>query len=203
VGKLIVTEFVTLDGVAQAPGGPDEDRDGGFAHGGWQAPGSDPEAAAVVFAQASTMDALLLGRRTYEIFAGYWPTAPAEIPFTGLLNGVPKHVASRTLADPLAWQGAVLLDGPVPESVVSLKERHDELHVIGSLDLVQSLLRSGLVDRLDLWLYPLLLGGGKRVFADGTVPTALRLTESVTYASGTLHLAYDTAGGPTDGTLAG
>ena len=202
MGKLVVTEFVTLDGVAQAPGGPDEDRAGGFTHGGWQAPLLDQEAGAVLFEQASKMDALLLGRRTYEIFAGYWPTAPAEIPFTALLNRVPKYVASRTLADPPAWNASELLTQSIPDSVTSLKERHDEIHVIGSLDLLQSLLRFGLVDRLNLWLHPLLLGSGKRVFADGTVPTALRLTESVTYASGTLHLAYETAGAPTYGNLA-
>lgn len=148
------------------------------------------------------MDALLLGRRTYEICAGYWPGAPEEILFTGLLNRVPKFVASRTLADPLAWQGARVLAEPVAESITALKERHDALHVIGSLDLVQSLLRVGLVDRLDLWLHPLLLGGGKRVFADGTVPTALRLTESAAYPSGTLHLTYATVGAPPYGNLA-
>jgi dihydrofolate reductase len=202
MGKLIVTEFVTLDGVAQAPGAPDEDRDGGFAHGGWQAPLLDQEAGGVVFEQARNMDALLLGRRTYEIFAGYWPTAPAEIPFTGLLNRVPKYVASRTLAGPLAWHGSTLIAEPIAASVTSLKQRHDELHVIGSLNLVQSLLRFGLADRLNLWLYPLLLGSGKKVFADGTPPTALRLTESVTYTNGTLHLAYETVGAPAYGNLA-
>jgi len=199
MGKLIVTEFVTLDGVAQAPGGPDEDRDGDFTHGGWQASLRDADAGSVLVVQAGNMDALLLGRRTYEIFAGYWPTAPEEIPFTGLFNRIPKYVASRTLAEPLAWQGSTLLGESVAESVTSLKERHDELHVIGSLDLVQSLLRFSLVDRLNLWLYPLLLGRGKRVFADGTVPTALRLTESVSYANGLIHLAYETAGAPTSG----
>jgi dihydrofolate reductase len=121
---------------------------------------------------------LLLGRRTYEIFADYWPKAPEEIPFTGLLNGVATYVASRTLA-----------------------ERHDEVHAIGSLDLVQSLLRFGLVDRLNLWLYPLLLGSGKHVFAGGTAPTVRRLVESVTYPNGTLQLAYETAGVPTYGAV--
>ena len=119
-----------------------------------------------------------------------------------LLNGVPKYVASRTLAGPLAWQGSTLVAGDLAEGITALKDCHDEVHVIGSLDLVQSLLRFGLVDRLNLWLYPLLLGSGKQVFADGTVPTALRLTESVTYPSGTVHLAYETAGAPTYGTLA-
>jgi dihydrofolate reductase len=202
MGKLIVTEFLTLDGVAQAPGEPDEDREDGFTHGGWQAPLLDHDSGTAMFEQARTMDALLLGRKTYEIFAGYWPTAPEEIPFTGLLNGVPKYVASRTLTDPLAWQGSTLLDGDLAESIAALKERHDEIQVIGSLDLVQSLLRLGLVDRLHLWLYPLLLGSGKQVFGDGTVPAALRLVESVTYPNGGLHLAYETAGEPTYGNLA-
>jgi dihydrofolate reductase len=202
MGKLIVTEFVTLDGVAQAPGGPDEDLDGGFAHGGWQAPLADPESGDVMFERAKSMDALLLGRRTYEIFSNYWPTAPEEIPFTALLNRVPKYVASRTLASPLAWQGATLLTGDFAESINAVKARHDEVHVIGSLDLLQSLLRFELVDQLNLWLYPLLLGSGKQVFAGGTMPKTLRLTESVTYPSGTLQLVYETVGTPTYGEMA-
>jgi dihydrofolate reductase len=201
MGKLIVTEFMTLDGVAQAPGGPDEDRDGGFVHGGWQAPLGDEDAGGVVFEQARSMGALLLGRRTYEIFADYWPKASEESPFTGLLNGIPKFVASRTLAGQLAWQGSTLIAGDLVESITALKARHDEVHVIGSLDLVQSLLHFDLIDRLNLWVYPVLLGSGKRLFADGTVPTTLRLTESVTYPSGTLHLTYDTIGTPTYGTI--
>jgi dihydrofolate reductase len=201
MGKLVVAEFVTLDGVAQAPGGPDEDREGGFTHGGWQAPLVDAEAAAAVFERAKTMDALLLGRRTYEIFANYWPSAPEEIPFTGLLNTVPKYVASRTMAEPLAWPRSTLLGGDLPESVAELTARHDQVHVIGSLGLVQSLLRLGLVDRLHLWLYPLLLGEGKKVFAGGYGPRALRLTESVTRANGVLELIYETAGVPTYGNL--
>ena len=202
MGKLIVTEFVTLDGVAQAPGGPDEDRDSGFVHGGWQAPLVDQESGSAMFEHARSMDALLLGRKTYEIFADYWPTAPDEIPFAGLLNRVPKYVASRTLTGPLTWQGSTLVTGDFVERITAVKERHHEVHVMGSLDLVQSLLRFGLVDRLNLWLYPLLLGNGKQVFADGTVPTALRLTESVTYPNGTLQLGYEIAGAPTYGNLA-
>ena len=202
MGKLIVTEFVTLDGVAQAPGGPDEDRDDGFVHGGWQAPVADEESGEVIVEQARSMDALLLGRRTYEIFADYWPNARAEVPFTSLLNGVPKYVASRTLAGPLAWHGSTLVTDDLAESITALKERHDEVHVIGSLDLLQTLLRFGLVDRMNLWMYPLLLGSGKQVFADGTMPAALRLIESVTYPSGALHLTYETAGLPTYGNMA-
>ena len=201
MGKLTITEFVSLDGVAQAPGGPDEDRESGFVHGGWQAPLIDKESGDVLFEQAQRMDALLLGRKTYEIFANYWPNAPADIPFTKLLNRVPKYVASRTLAEPLAWSGSSLVTGDLGPGIASVKERYEEVHVIGSLDLVQSLLRLRLVDRLDLWVYPVLLGSGKRVFADGTVPAALQLTSSETYPRGTVHLTYETAGVPTYGTM--
>ncbi len=202
MGQLVVTEFVTLDGVAQAPGEPDEDREDGFTHGGWQAPLLDEQSGADMFESARTMNALLLGRKTYEIFADYWPKAPEEIPFTRLLNDVPKYVASHSLADPLAWQGSTLLTGDLADGITALKERYDEIHVIGSLDLAQSLLRLGLVDRLNLWLYPLVLGSGKKVFGGGAVPTALRLTKSVTYPNGTLQLTYETAGAPTYGNLA-
>jgi dihydrofolate reductase len=201
MGKLVVTEFVTLDGVAQAPGGPDEDRESGFEHGGWQAPLLDDQSGETVFREAQRMDALLLGRRTYDIFASFWPTAPSDDPFAKLLNAVPKYVASRTLSEPLTWQGANLVPGELATGIAALKERHDEVQVIGSLDLVQSLLRLGLVDRLSLWVHPVLLGTGKRVFADGTVPAALRLTGSETYGSGTVHLTYETAGSPTYGDM--
>ena len=202
MGTLTVTEFVSLDGVAQAPGGPEEDPESGFRYGGWQAPlMTDDGAGEVMFEQASHMDALLLGRRTYDIFAGYWPTAPPEIPFTGLLNEVPKYVASRTLEPPLRWQGSTLLRGDLAEQVRALRDRVDEVHVIGSLDLVQSLLSARLVDQLNLWIYPLLLGRGKRVFAGGTVPTALRLVESTTYPSGTIHASYTASGEPAVGDM--
>lgn len=201
MGKLVVTEFMTLDGVAQAPGGPDEDRESGFVHGGWQAPLSDDRSGEVMFEEAQHMDALVLGRKTYDIFANYWPNASEDIPFTSLLNRVPKYVASRTLAEPLAWNGSSLVAGDLAAGIAAVKERHDEVHVIGSLDLVQSLLRLDLVDRLNLWMYPLLLGSGKRVFAGGTVPAALRLTLSDTDASGVVHLTYQAAGVPTYGTM--
>jgi dihydrofolate reductase len=201
MGKLEVTEFVTLDGVAQAPGGPDEDRESGFVHGGWMAPYDDEQAGDVLFEQAQRMDALLLGRKTYDIFANYWPNAPEDVPFTNLLNRVPKYVASRTLNEPLAWNNSSIVAGDLAAGVAALKDRHDEVHVIGSLDLVQSLLRDRLVDRLNLWLYPVLLGTGKRVFAGGTVPEALRLTSSETYPGGAVHLVYESAGTPTYGTM--
>jgi dihydrofolate reductase len=203
VGTLIVTEFMTLDGVGQAGGGPDEDRDGGFVHGGWMAPLADQDGDSddVVFERASSMDALLLGRKTYDIFADFWPGAPTEIPFTNLLNAVPKYVASHTLTGALTWQGSTIISGDLAEEVVALKERHDEVHVIGSLNLLQSLLRLHLVDRLELWVFPLVLGSGKKVFAEGTVPAALRLAQSVTYPSGAVHLTYEVAGEPTYGTI--
>src|SRR3954470_18561772 len=178
MGKLIVTEFLTVDGVAQAPGGPDEDPANDFPYGGWQAPLVDDESGDALFEDARSMDALLLGRKTYEIFAGYWPTAPAESPFTALRTRAPKYVASRTLTEPLSWAGSTLLSGDLVESLSAVKARHERVHVIGSLDLVQSLLRAGLVDTLHLWMYPLVLGTGKRVFEEGTVPTALQLVES-------------------------
>jgi dihydrofolate reductase len=201
MGKLIVTEFMTLDGVAQAPGGPDEDRESSFEHGGWQWPVSDPESGEVMYQEASSMKALLLGRKTYDIFAQYWPQAPAEMPFTALLNSVPKYVASRTLAEPLSWSGSTLLSGDFGESITALKQRYDEVQVIGSLDMVQSLLRLGLVDTMNLWVYPLVLGTGKKVFDGGTVPTALRLTASQIYPGGAAHLTYETAGAPTYATM--
>ncbi|SDP18482.1 dihydrofolate reductase family protein [Actinacidiphila guanduensis] len=202
MSELVVTEFMTLDGVAQAPGGPEEDPEGGFAYGGWQAPLMDAEAGAAVFEQAKGMDALLLGRRTYDIFAAYWPAAPAEMDFTRLLNRVPKYVATRTLKEPLDWQGAHVLDGGLAEGVADLKKRHDRVHVIGSLDLVRSLLAEQLVDRLNLWLYPVVLGSGKRVFEPGAAPSALRLTTSRTFPNGAVQLEYERTGEPTTGDMA-
>lgn len=201
MGKLIVTEFMTLDGIGQAPGGPEEDPEGGFQYGGWQAPLLDAEASGLMFDQAKTMDALLLGRRTYEIFAGYWPHAPAEMDFTRLLNRIPKLVATRTLEGPLAWEGSTVLEGELAQAVAGLKERYERIHVIGSLDLVKSLLGQGLVDRLHLWVYPVVLGGGKRVFEGGARPSALRLTRSRVFSNGSLQLEYEHAGEPTVGDL--
>jgi dihydrofolate reductase len=201
MSELVVTEFMTLDGVAQAPGGPEEDPEGGFAYGGWQAPMVDEEAGAAVFEQAKGMDALLLGRRTYDIFAAYWPAAPAEMDFTRLLNRVPKYVATRTLKEPLDWQGAHVLDGPLAEGVADLKKRHDRVHVIGSLDLVRSLLAEQLVDRLNIWLYPVVLGSGKRVFEPGAAPSALRLATSRTFPNGAVQLEYERTGEPATGDM--
>ncbi len=201
MGQLIVTEFVTLDGVAQAPGGPEEDTTSGFEFGGWQAPLIEEESGEVMFDKAKGMDALLLGRTTYDIFAGYWPTAPEEIPFTSLLNRVPKYVASRTLSDPLSWQGSTVLQGDVAEAVAELKDRHESVHVIGSLDVLQTLLDARLVDRIELWIYPIVLGTGKRVFETGVAPTQFEVIESVTYPRGSVNLALSYQGTPTTGDM--
>ena len=203
MGKLIVTEFVTLDGVAQARRRARRGPRGGLrprrvaGAGGRRGVGRGHLRAGEQHGRPPSRpeDLRDLRRLLAPRLAGG--------PVRGLLNGVPKYVASRTLSGPLAWQGSTLITGDLAEHVTALKGRLDEIHVIGSLDLVQSLLRLGLVDRVNLWVYPLLLGRGKRVFADGSVPTALHLTESVTYPSGGLHLVYETAGVPTYGTMGG
>jgi dihydrofolate reductase len=200
MGQLNIDMFITLDGVIQAPGGPDEDREDGFEHGGWQAPYFDEESGRVVTEQIERIDALLLGRKTYEIFAAYWPNAPAGDPIASKLNNAPKYVASHTLTT-LEWNNSHLLQGDVATAVSRLKRDHDEIHTIGSGDLAQTLLRHDLADRLNLWVYPLLLGTGKHLFADGTTPTALRLTNSTTFPGGGVLLTYERTGKPTYGTL--
>jgi len=192
-GELVVDLFLTLDQVMQAPGGPDEDPSGGFPFGGWQAAFQDAEGGADIVAQVRSMDALLLGRRTYDIFAGYWPKAPADDPVAIHLNGVPKYVASRTLGEP-TWAGTTVLREPALE-VAALKERHREIHLIGSGDLLQTLLAADVVDVLNLWLYPVTLGTGRRVFEGGAIPASFTLDAAPAgYASGAVHLRYRRAG---------
>lgn len=182
----------------QAPGRPEEDREDGFRHGGWQAPLVDGETVAVITQSLQRMDALLLGRKTYDIFAAYWPTATGVI--AEKLNQVPKFVASRSPRD-LRWTRSTPIRGDLAAEVAAIKGRHREVHVIGSGDLVQTLLRQGLVDRLDLWVYPLVLGSGKRLFEEGVVPTSLRLTGSRTFPKGSIHLEYESVGTPTYGDM--
>jgi dihydrofolate reductase len=201
MGELMVSMFVSLDGVIQGPGAPDEDREGGFEHGGWQAPYFDEESGEVITGHIARLEALLLGRKTYEIFAAYWPQAAAEDPIAARLNSAPKYVASRTL-DTVEWNNSKLIEGDVADAVARLKREHGQIDVIGSGNLVQTLLRHDLVDRLNVWVYPVLLGSGKRLFADGTVPTALRLVESATFPKGAVLLAYQRTGKPTYGSMA-
>ena len=196
MGKLVVHMFMTLDGIIQAPGRLDEDREGGFGYGGWQAPYVDAESGQLIAADYARLDALLLGRKTYEIFAPYWQQAPTSNPFTKLLNEKPKYVASRTLTS-VDWNNSKLLDADVTTSVPLLKERYTEVHVAGSSELIQTLLRYELIDRMNIWQFPVLLGKGKRFFDSGTIPTALQLLESRTFPSGSVLLRYETAGKPT------
>lgn len=199
-GKLIVDQFMTLDGIVQAPGGPDEDTSSNFAHGGWQASLLDDESLKLIVEEIEMDEALLLGRRTYEIFANFWPKAPAEDPIARKLNAMPKYVASHTLRR-VEWANSALLGPDLRQEIARIKSRHKETHVIGSGDLVQSLLRERLVDRLNLWVYPLTLGTGKRLFGDGTVPTALELVRSRAFPKGAVLLTYETRGEPTYGTI--
>jgi dihydrofolate reductase len=200
MGKLVVHMFMTLDGVVQAPGSPDEDREGGFGYGGWQEPYRDMEAGQLIAADYASLDALLLGRKTYEMFASYWPQAPDTNPFTKLMNEKPKYVASRTLTS-ADWKNTKLLDADVTTSVPLLKERYAEVHVVGSSDLVQTLLRHELIDRMNIWQFPVILGEGKRFFGDGTIPTALQLIESRTFSKGKVLLRYELVGKPSFGNM--
>ena len=200
MGIISVDLFITLDGVYQAPGGPDEDREGGFEFGGWQAPYLDDESGEVIGAGIDRMDALLLGRRTYDIFASYWPNQ-GDNPIAVTFNALPKFVVSRSLTDP-SWEGTTALSD-VATDVRALKDRFDEIHVIGSGDLARSLLKEDLVDRLNLWLYPITLGTGKRLFADGTgVPAAFRLAQPPQgFPKGATWLVYERAGDVVTGDL--
>jgi dihydrofolate reductase len=191
--KLIVNEFLTIDGVAQAPGGAEEDQDGGFAHGGWHMPpAQDERAQNWVIKSIREMGALVLGRRTYEIFAAYWPNASEEqAVIADPLNTVPKHVASTTLKEPLAWQNSRLLGGDVPAAVGALKEQDGgEIHVIGSTRLVQTLLAEDLVDELRLTIDPLMVGGGKRIFPEDGALRRFRLAAHEVTEGGSMLCAY-------------
>lgn len=204
MGTIHIDLFTTLDGVAQAPGGPEEDTDGGFAFGGWQAPLFDELDGEAVGAGMAEMDALLLGRRTYDIFAAYWPHQEGgqDGDIATLFNRLPKYVASRGNPE-LEWSGSTLLGPDLVAAVEEVRRRHSQVHVIGSLDLVQTLLAERLYDRLNLWVYPIVLGEGKKVFAGGAVPTNLRLTEpAVTSPKGAVMLHYELAEGvPATGTF--
>ena len=193
--KLMVTTFVSLDGVMQAPGGPDEDRDGGFRHGGWLVPYFDDKFQQLMTAWTQRADAFLLGRKTYEMFAEYWPrsTDPADETATAL-NTRPKFVASRTLAK-LAWNNSTLLKGDVASEVAKLKAQEGgEIQVHGSGDLLQTLLEHDLVDTLRLWQFPVVVGPGKRLFGAGTVPRSFRLVETQMNAAGAVLLVYERVG---------
>jgi dihydrofolate reductase len=195
VRKLVVGTFLTLDGVMQAPGGPDEDRDGGFRHGGWLVPYFDEKLGEIMTEWTDRAGAFLLGRKTYEIFAAHWPksTDPADKIATAL-NTRPKFVASRTL-DKVSWNNSLLLNGDVAEEVAKLKgQEGGEIQVHGSGDLLQTLLQRDLIDTLRIWQFPVALGTGKRLFGKGTTPASFRLVDTqLTTTSAVLHV-YERAG---------
>ncbi|WP_345800825.1 dihydrofolate reductase family protein [Microbacterium sp. AZCO] len=202
-GRISIDIFSTLDGVAQAPGGPDEDTSGGFPFGGWQAPFRDERIGAEIMAGISRLDALVLGRRTYEIFAANWPNygEGEDNPIAQKFNSVPKYVASRGDVSP-QWEGTTQLGPDVVAEIDALRDRHREIHVIGSIDLAHSLIDAQVFDELVLWVYPIVLGQGKKVFPDGVAPTALRLVSpAVTGDSGAVSLRYAPAGTPTTGDM--
>ena len=192
MARVIVSEFLTVDGVMQAPGGKDEDTRGGVRHGGWQL--SMPEEAIGEFVIGGIQNAsgLLLGRRTYEVFAAYWPNQGEDNPVAPPLNAMAKHVASRTLQEPLEWANSTLLGDDVPAAVQGLREDDGvgDLLVIGSGDLVQTLIENDLVDEYRLMVYPLLVGDGLRLFRGGDQKRPLRLTDTRTTSNGIVILTY-------------
>jgi dihydrofolate reductase len=190
--KVIVNEFMSLDGVAQAPGAADEDTTGGFEHGGWHLRYFDDLSQNWVLESLTEAGGFLLGRRTYEIFASYWPNAPEEEQVIAQpLNTKPKYVASTTLTEPLEWQNSTMLQGDVAEAVVALKQEDGaDLHVIGSTELVQTLIDHGLVDEFRLMLDPVMLGGGKRIVRDDGLLRPLRLVDSEVTSTGAVLATY-------------
>jgi dihydrofolate reductase len=192
VRKLKVTTFVTLDGVMQAPGGPEEDPSGGFTHGGWSAGYWDDQMGQVMTDFMGRPFDLLLGRKTYEIFAAYWPHSTE--PGAESLNDAHKHVASRTLRS-VDWNNSTLIKGDVAKYVFELKRQSGpEIQVHGSGDLIQTLMKNDLVDEFHVWTFPVVLGTGKRLFAGGTMPAGLKVTGVTTSSTGVVITTYERAG---------
>ena len=193
--ELVVGTYLTLDGVMQAPGGPDEDRGGGFEHGGWLVPFFDERIVEIMAEWTTRAGAFLLGRKTYEIFAGSWPNAtdPAD-EIAAALNSRPKYVASRTL-ERVDWNNSMLLKGDIGEEVAKLKAQDGgEIQVHGSGELLQTLLEHDLIDRFRLWYFPVVLGSGKRLFEEGTIPRSLRLVDTEVIKTGAVLHVYERAG---------
>ncbi|GBF40617.1 dihydrofolate reductase family protein [Leptospira johnsonii] len=189
--KIIVLEFLTLDGVIQAGGGPEEDTSGGFNYGGWQVPYSDDTLGAVMKKQMNQPFDLLLGRKTFEIWEPYWPKHADFWP--GVMSAT-KYIVSNTLTSS-EWQPSVFLSGDIVEKISKLKqEQRPDLHVYGSANLVQTLMKHDLVDEFWLKIYPLTLGIGKRLFVDGTIPAAFKVTESQISPNGIIIVNYKRAG---------
>jgi dihydrofolate reductase len=190
MGKLVLFENVTLDGVMQAPGRPDEDTRGGFPYGGWAVPYADPAMGKAAGESMATTGGILLGRRTYEDFYNVWPNR-TDNPYSQVLNNTQKYVASRKLKEPLPWMNTTLLNGDVPRAVAALKSQLDmDVVVLGSGDLVQSLMKSNLIDRYILLIHPLVLGSGRRLFPDGSTFSTLRLVDNQTTSTGVMIATY-------------
>jgi dihydrofolate reductase len=190
---LVVNTFVTLDGVMQAPGGPEEDPTGDFTHGGWSAGYWDEAMAARMGDLMGAPFDLLLGRKTYEIFAAHWPHVPDE-PGAEQLNSARKYVASRTLGK-VEWNNSTLLEGDVADAVAKIKqEEGPEIQVHGSSDLIQTLLEHDAIDEFRLMIFPVILGTGKRIFGDGAAPTGLELADSAMSSTGVVMATYKRAG---------
>jgi dihydrofolate reductase len=191
MAKLVVVEMLSLDGVMQAPGGPDEDRSGGFEHGGWAMPYFDQVAGEEAGKSMAETGAFLFGRKTYEIMAAYWPNHPDDDIFSNVLNSLPKYVASTTLDEPLAWSGSTLLKGDVAEAVAALKEEQvGNIVVLGSGQLARTLMEHDLVDEYGLTIHPLLLGPGKRLFDEAGAMRPMRLVDSKISTTGVILATY-------------
>jgi dihydrofolate reductase len=199
--RLIVSTFLTLDGVMQAPGGPEEDPSGSFAYGGWSVNYWDEMMGQVMGDFMSTPFDLVLGRKTYDIFAAYWPNAPEEAGAKPL-NHATKYVVSRSRPS-LEWSRSVLIEGDATEGITALKkEDGPELQVHGSGNLIQTLMRHNLVDQYRLWVFPLVIGSGKRLFSEGTIPSALKLVDSKVSTTGVVMGTYEPAGEIVTGSFA-
>lgn len=196
--KLIVSEFLTLDGVMQAPGDPNEDRSGGFEHGGWHMPYTefDEVQLKMVGEGMASTDAYLFGRKTYEIMAAHWPNQPDSDMFATVLNPRPKYVVSTTLSEPLEWQNSTLISRDVPDAIRKLKQQPGKnITVLGSGELVQTLIEHDLVDEFGLMIDPIVLGTGKRLFRDGLPLTRLQVADSHTNKAGVVMVTYRRADG--------
>jgi dihydrofolate reductase len=190
--KLIVNTFVSLDGIMQAPGGPEEDPTGGFEHGGWSVPLWDDQMGKAMGEFMGKPFDLVLGRKTYEIFAAHWPHT--DQPGAAELNRATKYVASRTLRT-LEWKSSQLLEGDIGEAVGRLKEEDGpELQVHGSSDLIQTLIRHDLIDEFRVWIFPVVLGTGKRLFGEGAPPSSLKLVDSQVSSTGVVMATYQPGG---------
>jgi dihydrofolate reductase len=194
--KLMVLEHISMDGVIQSPGAPEEDTSGGFEHGGWIAPYSDEVIGTALRKQMNMPFDLLLGRKTFDIWASFWPQHADEWPG---VNTATKYVASNSMTSH-EWQPSVFLGGDIPEKVADVKRQQGpDIHLWGSGNLLQTLLRHDLVDAFWLMIYPVTLGGGKRLFADGTIPAAFKVTESTVGSTGVIVVKYERAGAVTTG----